>query len=429
MKILLLDWGNEPLMKVMHRELNALHHEVKRLPIRYETSFAEVKSEISGFTPDFCFTNVYYVFQLWLPRGLELEAYLEKQNIPVGAWMFDSPLASGSQFGVYRFQNERIPQNVLFLCMDQENQRWLLEQGARAAYFPLAFDRDLAEKPSSPELLSRYSHALSFVGRPFSPDAPMANRDAMLDYFFYRILSEFAAYLQSFAESKSITDLKPSSHEALTLLFQSLAPEFEIFLSHRYTNASDYRIAMMRLSDFMREKLSAAQFSVFQTFQGCLDIIYSNFQMADYLSELRPLGLRIFGGEDWSQKIFPDSKDLSPRLSQEELVAVFRASKINFCYTKWQFRDAAAERGFLIYGVGGFPLLDYRESLNTIYQQGEYVAYQSIDEAKDLIRYYLKDEAARNAIIEKGRARILSEHTYAHRARELIQIVKNEFQI
>jgi spore maturation protein CgeB len=51
------------------------------------------------------------------------------------------------------------------------------------------------------------------------------------------------------------------------------------------------------------------------------------------------------------------------------------------------------------------------------------VTYSSAEEAAEKIRYYLEHEDERASIAAAGHARTLAEHTYAHRMRELEQIL------
>ena len=77
-------------------------------------------------------------------------------------------------------------------------------------------------------------------------------------------------------------------------------------------------------------------------------------------------------------------------------------------------------------GMGAMLLTDNKTNLNELFNIGsECVAYDSIEEATELVRYYTDHPKEADAIARAGQARTLREHTYSHRMQELIHILKN----
>jgi spore maturation protein CgeB len=75
-------------------------------------------------------------------------------------------------------------------------------------------------------------------------------------------------------------------------------------------------------------------------------------------------------------------------------------------------------------GVGTLLVTDAKRNLHELFEpDAEVVTYSSAEQAADKIRYYLEHEDERAAIARTGQARTLAEHTYAHRMRELEQIL------
>lgn len=75
-------------------------------------------------------------------------------------------------------------------------------------------------------------------------------------------------------------------------------------------------------------------------------------------------------------------------------------------------------------GVGAMLITDMKDNLGDLFDVGkEVVAYNSAEEAEELIRYYEDhpDEAA--TIARAGQARTLREHTYERRMEELVPIL------
>ncbi len=76
-------------------------------------------------------------------------------------------------------------------------------------------------------------------------------------------------------------------------------------------------------------------------------------------------------------------------------------------------------------GCGTFLLTDWKENLHELFESGaEVVAYHDADECLDLIEYYLKHDQERDKIARAGQQRTLAEHTYEHRVKEMLSIVK-----
>ncbi len=75
-------------------------------------------------------------------------------------------------------------------------------------------------------------------------------------------------------------------------------------------------------------------------------------------------------------------------------------------------------------GVGTLLVTDAKRNLHELFEpDAEVVTYSSAEEAAEKIRYYLDHEDERAAIARAGQARTLGEHTYAHRMRELEEIL------
>jgi len=74
-------------------------------------------------------------------------------------------------------------------------------------------------------------------------------------------------------------------------------------------------------------------------------------------------------------------------------------------------------------GMGALLLTDAKQNLGELELGNEVVAYGSEEEFVELARHYLEQEDERQEISAAGQRRVLAEHAYAIRMRELIQIV------
>lgn len=76
-------------------------------------------------------------------------------------------------------------------------------------------------------------------------------------------------------------------------------------------------------------------------------------------------------------------------------------------------------------GAGSLLITDWKTNLDEIVRIGcEVLAYRTSDECVEMIEYYLKHEAERELIARAGQAKVLRQHTYAQRMKELIEIVR-----
>lgn len=105
---------------------------------------------------------------------------------------------------------------------------------------------------------------------------------------------------------------------------------------------------------------------------------------------------------------------------------IFCRSKINL--NNLQYGEILGQnvRLFEIAGSGGFQLIQYNESLDDLFINGEeIISYNSTNDLIDKINYYLTNEDERNKIISASKKRALNEHTYIHRINLLIETVFN----
>jgi spore maturation protein CgeB len=76
-------------------------------------------------------------------------------------------------------------------------------------------------------------------------------------------------------------------------------------------------------------------------------------------------------------------------------------------------------------GCGAFYLCQHVEGIEEVLVPGkEIVTFRSEQEMIDMITYYLKNDKERKRIAETGRDRILKDHTYEIRTREMLRIIE-----
>ena len=87
-------------------------------------------------------------------------------------------------------------------------------------------------------------------------------------------------------------------------------------------------------------------------------------------------------------------------------------------------REAGNMRLFEATGVGAFLLTDFKDNLDTLFAPDREVAvWRSIEDCLGVIGRMIGDDNGRAAIARAGHARTMAQHTYRHRASEILGFV------
>jgi hypothetical protein len=118
---------------------------------------------------------------------------------------------------------------------------------------------------------------------------------------------------------------------------------------------------------------------------------------------------RCFQGEVWGMDMYQ----------------ALRRSKITLnSHIDMAGREAGNMRLFEATGVGTLLLTDFKDNLHTLFAPDREVAvWRTIDDCLATIDRTLRDDAGRAAIAHAGQARTMAQHTYRHRAREILDFV------
>jgi spore maturation protein CgeB len=118
------------------------------------------------------------------------------------------------------------------------------------------------------------------------------------------------------------------------------------------------------------------------------------------------------------------------RVSSEDCVRIFNASKVNLnLHSSIQAKqlvtggDFVNPRTFEIAACGAFQLVDRRSLMAELFREGELAVFERIEDLAPLIEHYLAHPEEREAIAQRGRARVLADHTYEARMGALIDFI------
>ncbi len=145
--------------------------------------------------------------------------------------------------------------------------------------------------------------------------------------------------------------------------------------------------------------------------------------------QLLDFDFKIWGsGWEVNSILGPCLQKNSERVSSEECVKIYNGAKVNLNLHSSSFHESVNPNGDFvnprtleIAACGAFQLVDKREELDDMFRVGEeLIDFDSMEDLKEKISYYLSHEDERKTIAAKGQARVLKEHTMEHRMKELL---------
>ncbi|MBP9838140.1 MAG: glycosyltransferase [Proteobacteria bacterium] len=138
-------------------------------------------------------------------------------------------------------------------------------------------------------------------------------------------------------------------------------------------------------------------------------------------------------GTEWPSSM-PFAKFLQEngrRISPDDYVKIFNSSTINLNLHSSTDRDGVEPNGdfvnprtFELAACGAFQLVDERTLMPEKFKINEEIAvFHDRQEMLDKIDYYLAHPEERAKIVKASRARVLSEHTYEHRVKSILEYI------
>jgi spore maturation protein CgeB len=174
-------------------------------------------------------------------------------------------------------------------------------------------------------------------------------------------------------------------------------------------------------------RLSAADIDRYGSAVSFVGAGYRNRR--NFLARLTSLDLKVWGNEwEGSPTVLEEViQENGRRVSTEETVKIFCSSRINLNLHSSPHHEAVDPHGdfvnprtFEIAGCGAFQLVDRRSLLPDLFDEEEIVVFDDLKEAKEKIEHFLGDEKDRRRYAEKAHQRVLREHTYNLRMKEML---------
>jgi hypothetical protein len=205
--------------------------------------------------------------------------------------------------------------------------------------------------------------------------------------------------------------------------FKRSIPFHDIHFVYRQSNVEDFKamgassVHLLRSYFLPDEDYRMALGNADVAYQS--DVVFAGHYESDgrlqALDKLARLGIRLnLFGPEWHRGVrdLPVDSPLHShypirRVMADDYRKAISGSKIALCFLSKINRDRYTRRNFQIPAMGTFMLSEYSEDLSTLFAEGVDADYfRSVDELVEKVRFYLKHEAVRERIAQKGYERV-----------------------
>ena len=147
----------------------------------------------------------------------------------------------------------------------------------------------------------------------------------------------------------------------------------------------------------------------------------------EVLDSLSQYKLGVFG-DGWAKYFLRRGKKIPSyyrgKAIGEKVIKIYRSSKIVLNIHDPEAREGVNTRTFDILACGASELVDYKKNLETHFKIGEeIISYKNLEDLHQLVDYYCRNIKELEEISEKGRKRILMDHTWNHRVEKIIATI------
>ncbi len=305
-----------------------------------------------------------------------LSEYCRREGIPLIVWFVDDPRP------ILLNRRRHLPDDTIVFTWERTTIPWLRRQGfGNVRYLPLATD---------PEQFASATNSLPTVGCGFVGTAMAKSflNDIAGKFMWKREYAGLAA-----AVAMKIAHGTDGDVDSL-LQEECLSASLSLPADGNHT-ATWLRSYILHTASMIKRKT--------------------------LITGLLPSGIETFGDpEGWREVVGPSLRTHGNIDYRSGIADCYRSIIVNVNSTSCQMPTALNQRVFDVPVSGAFILNDNQDDLHELFDKKEYVAYVSIEDCREKVAYYREHEGARGAVTAAARKRILAEHTYAHRLRNLV---------
>ncbi|HOE12029.1 MAG TPA: glycosyltransferase [bacterium] len=149
----------------------------------------------------------------------------------------------------------------------------------------------------------------------------------------------------------------------------------------------------------------------------------NNRLRVDAIRQLLHFNLHLYGQPFWKELLGEKDSEKCYRgkIDYDASVRVMSSSQVNLSVTSIQTRSSLGARCFNIVAQRGCLVTEWADGLDHLLEPGEGVLYyHGVKELPDIVERCLADSQMRAEVVERGRDRVLREHTFRHRAETIL---------
>ena len=307
-----------------------------------------------------------------------LISFLESIEMPVASWFVDNP-----HIIVSPYHKNISPITTIFVWDSYYIQKLMADGFEYVEYLPLATDTQVFRPLSVNKTIFT-----GFVGNSWNDK-----------------IKEVLSCLPD--------DLKEIAHRLALILYKQRQP-FEHILKHLDYSNHQYINSLSRANRINFE--SAVYWLATSKYRlACLK----------QLKEFEP----VIHGDTYWKDIANDFAIVKPPLNYyKDLPYFYNRCRINMNMTSLQMVNGVNQRVFDIPACKSFIITDAQGDLENLFNIGhDIVIYNDIEELPEIIKYYKDHPEKAESIAERGRIRVMKEHTYIHRINKIINIMSNRY--
>ena len=307
---------------------------------------------------------------------------LNKLRLPRITWYLDDP---------HNFIDKNVCfcQHDFIFTWDASYQQFFRSHNAQSVdHFPYVADLDKASPTQRPEFLS----PISYIGQV----ARFIPQDHNLDSTTTKLVQKIAA----------VKALDP--HLTYHSLVKQYQEEFGLKIIHTKDEEAPRNI--------------------------CYAIYYvaNALRRIHVLERVMPYGLKLYGNQEWLDVLGEHPLRecyMGPADPQKDVPDIFISTTINLNIHSIHALTSLNQRDFNCPLLGAFLLTDWVEGADAFFEPDQEMAfYHNLNELEDKVRFYLDNTDARQQIINRGKERVLRQHTYAARVPKILQTLKTRIK-
>jgi spore maturation protein CgeB len=150
------------------------------------------------------------------------------------------------------------------------------------------------------------------------------------------------------------------------------------------------------------------------------------------LLKFKPLIKRLAQTQAVQNSVYPSSilENMQPPVFGMDMYRALAQSKISFnIHIEAAGKYAGNMRLFESTGAGACLLTDWKSNIHDLFEPDtEVVTYRGVDDCIEKAVWLMEHPKECEEIAKRGQARILKEHSFAHRAQQLDEIIRENFK-